>query len=327
MSASKKEIINSYPKIWNFGHRAIYNILESELIIEEKVDGSQLSAQVINGELIMRSKGQQLILDNPDKMFLKAVDVFEGIKDAMTPEYVYRGEYLQSPSHNAIQYERIPKNHFIVFDIETKAGTERYLTYEEKVEEATRLGFETVPLFFKGKVTALDFFEQFLERDSILGGSKVEGMVIKNYNKFGEDGKILLAKFVRVDFRELKESAQKKNYPAKKDVLEILKDKYRSEARWFKAIQHLKEKGVEVEDPSVIGALIKEVQRDILEEETDTIKEDLFHYFHKDILRASTSGLPEWFKDKLKNDFGTRWNNMMDKLGAEKGTVKDMLSI
>jgi len=51
--------------------------------------------------------------------------------------------------------------------------------------------------------------------------------------------------------------------------------------------------------PQDIGPLMKEVQADILKEETDWIKEKLFEKEQRGILRGVTAGLPEWYKDKL----------------------------
>ena len=69
--------ISSYNKIYNIGHYALINgpqnLLDGQVIIQEKCDGSQWSMLMKNGELCCRSKGQQLILDAPQKMFEPAV--------------------------------------------------------------------------------------------------------------------------------------------------------------------------------------------------------------------------------------------------------------
>lgn len=65
--------INSYPTVYALGHKAIEGIFDSPVIVEEKIDGSQFSFGLIDGELRCRSKGKELILDAPEKMFSKAV--------------------------------------------------------------------------------------------------------------------------------------------------------------------------------------------------------------------------------------------------------------
>ena len=72
-----------------------------------------------------------------------------------------------------------------------------------------------------------------------------------------------------------------------------------TEARWQKAVNHMKEDGRLTNSPKDIGTLFKEVHLDIIEEETDNIKEFLYNHFIKDIKRRATRGLPEWYKEQL----------------------------
>ena len=52
------------------GHKAIAELLKGPVYVEEKVDGSQFSFGVDeNGEIRVRSKGCELVLDAPEKMF------------------------------------------------------------------------------------------------------------------------------------------------------------------------------------------------------------------------------------------------------------------
>ena len=76
--------------------------------------------------------------------------------------------------------------------------------------------------------------------------------------------------------------------------------KYCSEARWEKAIAHLREAGAIGLEPanSDIGKVIKEVQRDILEECGEDIRRELFDGFAKDLRGAWIAGLPEWYQRK-----------------------------
>ena len=65
---------HSYPKVWNLGHPSVDEIFKDDVIVEEKVDGSQFSFgrfQYEDGEtrLRIRSKGCEMILDAPQKMF------------------------------------------------------------------------------------------------------------------------------------------------------------------------------------------------------------------------------------------------------------------
>jgi hypothetical protein len=209
--------------------------------------------------------------------------------------WLYRCEYLSKPKHNTLAYERVPKDNLIVFDICT--GIEDYLPWEEKHAEAERIGLESVPLLFWG-MAAVDTLLSLLETESVLGG-KVEGIVVKRYDLFTGDGKIAVGKVVREDFKEKHSREWKKTNPGGKDILGLLTETYRSEARWEKAVQHMRDQGKLEGIPRDIGTLIKEVPTDLLEEEEDAIKEALFKWAWPKIRRGVTRGLPEWYKRRL----------------------------
>ena len=286
---------HSYPKIFALGHRYLEGFLDGNVIVEEKIDGSQFSFGKFDGVLRARSKGKELIIDAPEKMFERAVEVIKTLD--LKEGYTYRAEYLQKPHHNTLSYNRTPTQHLIIFDIND--GHESYLEYNNKMLEARRLGLETVPLLHCGKIAFVDELKSFLERPSVLGGQLIEGFVIKNHLKFGQDGKAMMGKFVSEAFKEVHNKEWKKTNPNKGDVIAQIIEDYTSEARWNKAIQHLKEAGNLDSSPKDIGPLIREVGTDILAECEDEIKEKLFKWAWPNIQRGLTRGLPQWYKEKL----------------------------
>ncbi len=288
---------HSYPKVWNLGHAALKDLLEGPVVVEEKIDGSQFSFGIFGEELKCRSKGQQLIIDAPEKMFIKAIETVKNIAPKLKEGWTYRAEYLSKPKHNSLAYDRHPNQHLIIFDI--SPGEEHYLSYDEKVTEATRLELEVVPAMYQGELKDLNTLIQLLDTVSILGGQNIEGVVVKNYAQFGPDKKALMGKHVSEAFKEVHGKEWKKANPGKGDVLIILGDRYRSEARWNKAVQHIKEAGQLTNSPKDIGSLIKEAQRDITEECVDEIKEALYKWAMPKIIRIAIRGLPEWYKKKL----------------------------
>ena len=287
--------INSYPSIYALGHKAIQGIFDTEVLIEEKVDGSQFSFGVVDGELSCRSKGKDIVLDAPEKMFGKAIEVVKSLP--LREGWVYRGEYLQSPKHNTLSYSRTPKNFIILFDINT--GLEEYMSYIEKREEAERLGLECVPIMFQGKVDNFEEFKSFLEKESVLGGSLVEGVVVKNYSLFTQEKKVAMGKYVSESFKETHQGEWKRTNPNNRDLETILIEEYRTPARWQKAVQHLKEKELISGSPKDIGVLMKEVSEDVRKECEEEIKEKLFKHFWPKISRGVTRNLPEWYKEEL----------------------------
>lgn len=289
--------INSYPSVYAIGHKAIERIFYDgvPVLIEEKVDGSQFSMCRIDGVLHCRSKGKELMVSAPEKMFTKAVEVADSLP--LTDGWVYRCEYLQSPKHNTLEYSRTPKNHLIIFDV--AIGLESYLEYDDKAAEAERLGLEVVPRLHYGKIESFESLASLMDRESILGGCKIEGFVVKNYNLFTPDKKIAVGKFVSEEFKEKHGTEWSSKNPSPADFIQVLTSNLRTEARWNKAIQHLREAGTLEGLPRDIGALIKEVQADIEKEEAAFISEQLYRHFWPHIRRGVTAGLPEFYKKKL----------------------------
>lgn len=290
---------HSYPSIFALGHRALAELLHDPVLVEEKIDGSQFSFGVFweDGERVVRcrSKGVQLNVLAPEKMFKAAVDVVEGLP--LTPGYTYRAEYLQRPKHNVLAYDRTPEQHLMVFDINT--GHEAYMSYDEKAAECARIGLECVPRIFEGTIDNVQQFRDMIDRTSILGGQKIEGVVVKNYARFGQDKKILIGKFVSEAFKEIHNSEWKKANPGSKDIIDALVQSLRTPARWNKAVQHLREAGAITDSPRDIGKLIGEVQADIEKECMDMIVQQLTQWALPKIGRGVVGGLAEWYRDQL----------------------------
>jgi len=291
---------HSYPSIFALGHRALAELFLDPVLVEEKIDGSQFSWGIFlddMGELTLkaRSKGAELNLVAPEKMFHKAIEIINSLP--LHPGWTYRAEYLQKARHNALAYDRVPEKNLIIFDINT--DHELYLPYDDKVMEAKRLGLETVPRIYEGMVSDVQMFRGLLDQPSILGGQKVEGVVVKNYSRFGLDKHVLIGKFVSEGFKEVHAAAWKEANPSKSDIIEELIFSLRTPARWNKAVQHLRELSQIEDSPRDIGALIKEVHADIEKECVDLIATKLLEWALPKIKRGVVRGLPEHYKGEL----------------------------
>lgn len=318
---------HSYPSSFNLGHRAVSSLLTVPHYIEEKVDGSQFSMGLIevieredNGEprfppfwqLRIRSKGAEMNVDAPEKMFGKAAETARRLASpeaqaagvGLHPGWTYRCEYLRVPKHNTLAYDRVPANHLILFDV--SIGDQERLGRTDLEAEGRRLGLEVVPLLAvdqRGGVTSLEGIRELLETTSILGGNKIEGVVIKQLGVggflYGLDHKELLGKFVSEKFREAHGIAWKESNPNAGDILLMLGAKYQHVGRWMKAVQHLREAGQIEDSPRDIGKLIIEVQKDLGKEEKEEISGLLWRWANPHIMRMATKGLAEWYKDIL----------------------------
>ena len=293
---------HSYPSVFTLGHRYLAELLKDDVLVEEKIDGSQFSFgkfQFGNEPegLRCRSKGCQLNVEYPEKMFACAVNNVKEVYDRLHLGWTYRAEYLGKPKHNSLAYERVPHRNLIIFDINT--NEEEYLSYEKKSAECERLGFECMPKMYYGKIDEPKQVLEYLERQSILGGQKVEGVVIKNYFKFGQDKKCLMGKYVSEAFKEVHAREWKNSNPSSGDIIDRLILEYKTPARWNKSVLHLKERGKIEGTPKDIGLLIKEAQQDIIKECEDELKQKLFDWAKGHILRGCVGGIAEWYKEEL----------------------------
>jgi len=276
-------------------------LFDTVVEITEKVDGSQLGFGKVNGQLFVRSKGKEQDLDNPDMMFIKAVDYIKTIEDKIPDNMTFYGEYLQKPKHNTLAYDNTPKNYIALFGV-YNSETMEHFGIEECKKWAEIFEIDTVPLLFKGEANASGVIEMVNDTVSYLGGSKIEGVVVKAYkpwlflNQIPQT--VMSGKYVTEAFKEVHNKDWKKENTGK-GKLEVAMSQYKSKARWNKAIQHLRDNGTLLGNPKDIGPLIKEVRNDIIEEEKDNIKDKLWNIYMNDFLAMATNGLPQYYKEKI----------------------------
>lgn len=302
--------IPSYTKILTLGSSRTENALVGEVIIQEKIDGSQFKFGISeSGELLFASKGCQLHpiqdelgeITNIQKLFLPAVTYLLSIKNKILtifpPNTYFYAETLYKPKHNVLKYAEVPKNHIVLFDVCQKG---KWITNRIELENiATMLEVDTIPELYRGEIT-IDQLKELLVINSYLGEEKIEGIVVKNYTQnilLGGFIFPLFTKYVREEFKE-RHGVEWKARKPKETILDYMKG-FQNENRWFKALLHLKEKGLIENSPRDIGKLIKEVIRDVEEEEIENIKNYLYKQYIREIKRYSTKGLPEWYKEKL----------------------------
>jgi len=296
-------MIMSYPKVLALGSLKTERTFIGSVYVEEKCDGSQFRFGVDHGEVVIGSHHSQLYADNQDKSFKPAMDYIKSISGRILeyPDQTYFFcEYLSKPKHNHIAYLKTPHNMLMLFDCFMES---KWVGYEFLQEVAANLDIGIAPLFFDG-FTNLDDTLELLKTESYLGGSQVEGVVIKNYNEvFPECGveRPVFSKLVNAQFKEVKSVDDKKGKQSLNDFLFA----FRTEARWNKAVQSMREAGILQVSPRDIGPLLDVVRKDIVEEETDNIKEWLYRYYIKQIQQFAISGMPQWYKDELLKNVET----------------------
>jgi len=309
-------MIRAFPKVFAIHKDYVKGVLDGPVEITEKVDGSMFAFALLDNILYTRSKGQMIYPETCPKIFRGAVDHVLSIRDKIPPDIIFYCETLQGERQATITYGRAPKNHLILFAA-CSAGYTFESNYGNLVNYALTLDIEVVPLLYKGTVVGPetdrryydDFVEELLGKESILGGTRVEGIVIKNYAKEfllgGQEIPLMCAKVVSEEFKEQHRGTWKSRNTGK-GKWETYKESFRTEARWMKAIQHLREGDALTCTPRDIGFLIHRVRDDITAEEKEAVKEFLWGVYGEELLRKSTAGLPEWYKERLASNELTR---------------------
>lgn len=294
-------MIRSMGSIDHVASKVNEELFSGRVEITEKIDGSFFSFGMVDGVLSMRSKGQELHFDAPSSgMFKIGMDYVQSIAHLLVPDWIYRGEFLMKPKHNSLAYNRAPQGHVALFDIEEGLGYHKDAA--TRASEAARLGFDYVPVLFDGEWTGgLVGLTDLLDTQSILGGQKIEGVVVKNFDRFVH-GRIMMGKLVSEMFKEVHSKEWKTTNPDKGDVVMQLIANLKSDARWNKAIQHLRDGGLLTNSPRDIGPLLKEIGTDVLKEEEEMIKASLFKWAWPQIQRGITAGFPDWYKQRLLED-------------------------
>lgn len=291
--------MNEYPKIYALGKPETVGIFKEPVVVEEKYDGSQISFMLTNDdELVVHSRRRALDLENPensDSMFNVAIQAIQERKNRLMYNFVYRGEYLRSPRHNKLKYERVPEGNIVIFDIQKPDGVP--LMSDAKVHFAKQAGFEPVQILYYGNIHVGTSLDELMERESSLGG-KIEGVVIKNYSRMGDHAPWLFAKYVSEEYKEVKSKSLK---PSR---MEEMVEQYATDTRFEKAVQHLREDGELSFGMEDIPKIMREVGTDLFEEEYEIWKERLAKAYWKEFVKAVTKNVPNWWRQELaKNAF------------------------
>lgn len=298
--------MHSYGKIYALGsqvaNKHLAGLWPNEVLVQEKIDGSQFCFGNEGGKLFIRSKNQ--VFDGTvevPSLFKKSVaTVTEAFERGDLPEgFIFHGEAMCAPRHNTLEYARAPKGNIVLFDVEYISGL--FCGPASTRGWAETIGCEAAQVFTDETGNDLEsFLRSLLDRPSMLGG-RMEGVVVKAYHRadpFDPD-KPLKVKLVSEAFKEIHHKDWKERNPNKKDALAGIVDSFATPARWDKAIQSLRDQGLLKGDPSDIGSLMEAVRRDVEEEAVEDIKEALWQSFRKNVLKGVVAGVPAYYKSRL----------------------------
>jgi RNA ligase-like protein len=297
--------VRTFPSI-DHGHKAKLDSSSchgARVIIQEKVDGSQLSICNIDGKLRFFNKRKEISARS--KPFLNSHLSLADKPQLFKAGHMYHGEAMNSRQPNTIQYGREPRYFWIIYEV-VKGDTS---LYPEQVEELIQdTGLEYIrPLYDNlGNTESTDYVEianGYIEQitkggiTSILGGVP-EGVVLKTINRMKNGKRVNTRyKFVRTEFAEMNRS-RKRRLPKLSDaaVIDGIGSVYNVPARFQKGVQHIQEEGKWDYDATNrnLTRLVNELDADLLKEYKDDIKNMLFIRFFPQICKAARADLTEF---------------------------------
>jgi len=199
---------NKYMHIERYGTDEVEDIEFGECYIFYKIDGTNGSVWLDNGEIKAGSRNRELTLDNDNAGFYNYIVKDENIANYLKehPNHRLYGEWLVP--HSLKTYREDAWRKFYIFDValHKKDDTEELLPYEVYKCMLEKYNIDYIPPLaimknanYDSLIKLLDKTGQFLIED---GKGNGEGIVIKNYSFINKYGRQTWAKIVANEFKE-----------------------------------------------------------------------------------------------------------------------------
>ena len=230
-------------------------------------------------------------------------------RDRVRDGITYRGEAITSPKHNVLNYGRVPAGCFAIWDLFC-ADINDYKHHDDHKTFALELEVEFAPAYYDGCPKAfrsVEALEEFMSRESILGGP-IEGIVIKRPGHLIGD-KPCMGKFVSGSFREKHTDGGNpkiKNFSDFDTMLMTQVSLFRTDARYDKAIAHLRDQDKLSYEMKDMPLLINELLEDFKEECKEEILEDIWN---RKIVKMAGKILPAGLAPYYKKYLAQRIEN------------------
>lgn len=279
-----------YPSIEGFARTQDF-LKGQQVLVQEKLDGSNVAIVRENGQTQIQSRNQIVTRDDCGNFgrLVAWVDSIEDLLDGLGQNYVLYGEFLNT---NKLRYE--PFNPFVLFDIfiidvfgeEGKnyapismdiVAYEKLLHYISGV-----LGTVAAPTLHVGLYEDFGFQNLSSQYDSSV---RAEGVVFKAFDvpiwyEDRETGE-RIDKVLPFLYTKRVQETHKEVKPVKvtNDPLSAIAEAFAPPARIEKVIANVRDSG---KNPTEnVGLVIAALNRDILKEEEDAIKDELFKAYWK----------------------------------------------
>jgi len=183
--------IHSDDKVISFKH--LGNFLQDEVIITEKIDGSNSCLKGHQGVF-----GRSHALPTKEAWYDHLKGLYYNRFSMLKPNLWIFGE--NTFAIHSIKYTEM-EHYFYIFAI-YDTDTNEWLSYDDMVTEAKRINIPTAPLLFRGNIESMGWVNKWMDKTiknnaSVLGGD-LEGFVMRVASSIpGEKFQEFVAKYVR----------------------------------------------------------------------------------------------------------------------------------
>ncbi|QVD57057.1 hypothetical protein PM36_071 [Staphylococcus phage PM36] len=292
--------MKSYTKLKNKGI-VLDKFKERGLVVQEKLDGSNASFTVENGELVCFSRRKKLNENETLNGFYDWVHENINVRNTYVSaleKYIIFGEWLVK---HKIQYKEEFYNNFYVFDVYDKEN-EVYLSVEDMNVIAHHLGLKTVktllvskPSHYLNDLKPEEIQELVGKSDMTVKPDKGEGIVIKYLDGKSEYDDYF--KLVSNEFKEFSRQKMKTEVKKNESVADYAITRARMEKMIFRAIEEdrLSEDDLELEN---FGLIMKQVGQNFVDDIMEEEKENILKIVDKQIKKKMPHILREILEEK-----------------------------
>lgn len=270
----EKLIYEAQEKAWDYpsivADEVSKDLLSSEVVIQEKLDGANMQFLITNGKLRTRTRHLELE-GNVAKLYVPFVELAKSkemlVREKGYEHYSFYGEYM---NNHIIKYKDGVNRTWFLFDILDRT-TGMFLAYDEVVRISKELDLKMPKELYRGPLT-VDLSKYVGLSD--LAIAKGEGIVVKKTAARNRSS----SSQVKVVLAEFKEKLMKKVQGEKVDPLEGLLDSVVIKQRVMKVLHKKQDEGKleRVLTGKDIGTVLKEVNQaiyeDVIEEEWKAIE-------------------------------------------------------
>lgn len=261
-----------YQHVERYGTTETNGILDgvSTAYVFPKIDGTNGSIWMEEGELHFASRNREVSLDNDNQGFMDALHDNDNLKAFFTnsPQAILYGEWLVP--HTLKDYAEDAWRNFYVFDVcYVEDGVFKYVPYEEYKGVLELYNIDYVPAYWTIKDADEDRLNSLLAQNTFLmqEGGIGEGIVIKRYDFVNKYGRTVWAKVVRSDFKAQHRKAMGPQLINHKDTPEYkITDKFLTAAMVEKVYAKIIN-DVGEWHPKLIPRLLHTVYHDLVSEE------------------------------------------------------------